>query len=231
ITTTLSLFIVHEAYQLGAPGHVIARMLGNVALDGVFGAVPLVGDAFDVLWRANRRNVRLLREWLEHERRANVVLSNRPEIDLSLPVPQPRCGSGGVGGLHMVLEAKIRRFSGAVFGTRIAISALAVGAFIPTSAAAQTGEPLKIGYSMALTGGLGSNGRSALLAQKIWEEDTNAKGGLLGRPVKLIYYDDQTNPATVPGIYAKLLDVDKVELIIGPYGTNLQAPAMPIAMQ
>ena len=69
ITTALSLFIVHEAYQLGAPGHVIARMLGNVALDGVFGAVPVVGDAFDVLWRANRRNVLLLREWLDHERR------------------------------------------------------------------------------------------------------------------------------------------------------------------
>src|SRR5262245_15292078 len=77
ITTALSLFIVHEAYQLGAPGHVIARLLGNVAVDGVFGAVPvdggfgavpLVGDAFDVLWRANRRNVRLLREWLDHER-------------------------------------------------------------------------------------------------------------------------------------------------------------------
>jgi hypothetical protein len=67
ITTALSLFIVHEAYQLGAPSHVIARMLGTVALDGVFGAVPLVGDAFDVLWRANRRNMRLLREWLEGE--------------------------------------------------------------------------------------------------------------------------------------------------------------------
>ena len=68
ITTALSLFIVHEAYQLGTPGHVIARMLGNVALDGVFGAVPLVGDAFDVLWRANRRNMRLLREWLERDK-------------------------------------------------------------------------------------------------------------------------------------------------------------------
>ena len=65
----LSLFIVHEAYQFGAPSHVIARMLGNVALDGVFGAVPLVGDAFDVLWRANQRNMRLLREWLEREER------------------------------------------------------------------------------------------------------------------------------------------------------------------
>ena len=84
---------------------------------------------------------------------------------------------------------------------------------------------------MALTGGLAPNGRSALLAQKIWEEDTNAKGGLLGRPVKLIHYDDQTNPATVPGIYTKLLDVDKVDLIIGGYGTNLLAPALPIAMQ
>src|SRR5260221_3244402 len=100
-----------------------------------------------------------------------------------------------------------------------------------TGAAAQSGEPIKIGYSMALTGGLGPNGRSALLAQKIWEEDINAKGGLLGRPVKLIYYDDQTNPATVPGIYTKLLDIDKVDLIIGGYGTNLLAPAMPIAME
>jgi Domain of unknown function (DUF4112) len=69
ISTALSLFIVHEAFHLGAPGHVIARMLGNVALDGAFGAVPLVGDAFDVLWRANRRNMRLLREWLEREER------------------------------------------------------------------------------------------------------------------------------------------------------------------
>ena len=65
---------------------------------------------------------------------------------------------------------------------------------------------------MAMTGGLGPNGKSALLAWKIWEEDVNAKGGLLGRKVKLVYYDDQSNPSTVPGIYTKLLDVDKVDL-------------------
>ena len=56
-------------YHLGAPGPVIARMLGYVPLDGVLGGVPLVGDVFDVLWRANRRNVRLLLEWLEYEHR------------------------------------------------------------------------------------------------------------------------------------------------------------------
>src|SRR5262245_1201149 len=100
----------------------------------------------------------------------------------------------------MPLEMKIR-LSDAASGALFAISALAAGAFVPASAAAQTGEPVKIGYSMALTGGLAANGRSALLAQKIWEEDVNAQGGLLGRPVKLIYYDDQTNPATEPGIY------------------------------
>src|SRR6266852_2292147 len=100
-----------------------------------------------------------------------------------------------------------------------------------SSAAAQSGEPIKIGFSMAMTGGLGPNGKSALLADKIWEEDVNAKGGLLGRPVKLIYYDDQTNPASVPGIYTKLLDVDKVDIIMGGYGTNMLAPAMPVAIQ
>ena len=69
VTTAMSLWIVHEAHQLGAPKHVIARMLGNVALDSVVGAVPLVGDAFDVMWRSNRRNMRLLQEWLDRENR------------------------------------------------------------------------------------------------------------------------------------------------------------------
>jgi branched-chain amino acid transport system substrate-binding protein len=99
------------------------------------------------------------------------------------------------------------------------------------AASAQTGDPIKIGYSMAKTGGLAPNGKSALLAQRIWEEDINARGGLLGRPIKLVHYDDQSNPATVPGIYTKLLDVDKVDLIIGPYATAQIAPAMPIVIQ
>jgi Periplasmic binding protein len=80
----------------------------------------------------------------------------------------------------------------------IAVLVFVVAAAFTTPAAAQSGEPIKIGYSMALTGGLAPHGKSALLAQKIWEEDTNAKGGLLGRPVKLIYYDDQTNPGQYP---------------------------------
>jgi len=101
----------------------------------------------------------------------------------------------------------------------------------PAQAQAPSGEPIKIGYGISQTGGLAPNGKSALLAQKIWEEDINAKGGLLGRPVKLVYYDDQTNPAAVPGIYQKLLDVDKVDLIIGGYGTNMLAPAMPVVIQ
>ncbi len=95
-------------------------------------------------------------------------------------------------------------------------------------APAVAAEPIKIGFGMALTGGLAASGKAALLAMQIWEEETNAKGGLLGRPVKLIYYDDQSNPATVPGIFTKLLDVDKVDLAVGDYGTNLLAPAMPI---
>ena len=96
---------------------------------------------------------------------------------------------------------------------------------------AMADEPIRIGYSMALTGPLAANGKSALLAQKIWEEDINAKGGLLGRPVKLVYYDDQSNPSTVPAIYTKLLDVDKVDLVVGGYATNMVAPALPVMMQ
>src|SRR5262249_27184798 len=115
--------------------------------------------------------------------------------------------------------------------TAAALGALMAGALLAGPAVAQTGEPIKIGFSMALTGGLAPNGKSALLAQKIWEEDINAKGGLLGRPVKLIYYDDKSSPAEVPAIYTKLLDVDKVDLVIGPYATAQIAPAMPIVIQ
>ena len=93
---------------------------------------------------------------------------------------------------------------------------------------AQSGNPITIGFAMSLTGPLAANGKQALLGMKIWEEEINAKGGLLGRPVKLVFYDDQTNPSTVPGIYTKLLDVDKVELVIGGYATNMVAPAMPV---
>ena len=66
---------------------------------------------------------------------------------------------------------------------------------------------------------------------QIWRDDVNKAGGLLGRPVELVYYDDQTNPATVPGIYTKLPDVDKVDLVVSGYGTNLIAPAMPIMIE
>src|SRR5262245_53451665 len=92
-------------------------------------------------------------------------------------------------------------------------------------------EPIKIGFSMALTGPLAPNGKQALLGMKIWEEETNAKGGLLGRQVKLVNYDDQTQPSTVPAIYTKLIDVDKVDLVLGGYGTNMVAPAMPVIIQ
>jgi len=108
-----------------------------------------------------------------------------------------------------------------------ALTACAISAAAPATAQ----EPIKIGFGMALTGPLGANGKSALLAMKIWEEDINAKGGLLGRKVQLINYDDQSNPSTVPGIYTKLLDVDKVDLVMGGYATNVLAPAMPVVMQ
>jgi len=118
-------------------------------------------------------------------------------------------------------------------GLRALLGGGAVAALVLAGApvSAQQGEPIKIGFAMALTGPLAANGKQALLGAKIWEETVNKKGGLLGRPVKLVYYDDQSNPSTVPGIYTKLLDVDKVELVVGPYATAQIAPAMPVIIQ
>ena len=110
-------------------------------------------------------------------------------------------------------------------------AAAALAALFAACAPGFAAEPVQIGLGMALSGQLAPNGKAALTGMKIWQEDVNANGGLLGRPVKLVFYDDQSNPANVPGIYAKLLDVDKVDLIVSGYATNMVAPALVVAMQ
>jgi branched-chain amino acid transport system substrate-binding protein len=99
------------------------------------------------------------------------------------------------------------------------------------SAIAQGKAPIKIGFSIAQTGALAALGKSALLARQIWLDDVNARGGILGRPVQLVVYDDQSNPATVAGIYSKLMDVDKVDILYAPYASHVQAPALHMAKQ
>jgi branched-chain amino acid transport system substrate-binding protein len=110
-----------------------------------------------------------------------------------------------------------------------AIAALLLAASF--TAPAFAADPVRVGFSMALTGGVAAIGKQVLAALQIWRDDVNAKGGLLGRPVELVFYDDQSNPANVPPIYTKLIDVDKVDLLIGPYATNMVAPAIPVMMQ
>ncbi len=109
--------------------------------------------------------------------------------------------------------------------------ALAFGLAGALAPAAQAQQPIRVGIGIAQTGTLGGGGKAALLALQMWVEDVNAKGGLLGRKVELIAYDDQSNPGTTPGIYTKLLDVDKADLLIAPYGTVPTAPIMPLVKQ
>jgi len=105
-------------------------------------------------------------------------------------------------------------------------AALALGASIPGAALLGQERPLKIGMSIAQTGPLAASGKAALVALGMWVEEVNARGGLLGRKVELIAYDDQGSPSATPGLYAKLLDVDQVDLLIAPYGTVPTAPLM-----
>ena len=106
-----------------------------------------------------------------------------------------------------------------------------LAATVPTSMAFAQSAPVKIGMSMPQTGGLGAGGQAALIGLRMWVDDVNAKGGLLGRKVDFIVYDDQSNGANTPGIYTKLLDVDKVDILIAPYATNPTAPIMPLVKE
>ena len=113
---------------------------------------------------------------------------------------------------------------------RAVVTLSAVLIWAAGSAVAQVPNPIRIGFSIPLTGGLASNGRAILATYQMWQDDINASGGLLGRKVEFIYYDDQSNPANVPAIYAKLLDVDRIDLVIASYGTNMTLPLMPVVV-
>src|SRR5436190_19254497 len=114
-------------------------------------------------------------------------------------------------------NACLRRSAGTFIGA--VIVACLAGAW-PVAQIAHAADPIKIGFSMGLTGANAPNGKQLLVAIEIWRDDINAKGGLLGRPVELVFYDDQTLPQNEPSIYTKLMNVDKVDLLLGPYGTN-----------
>jgi branched-chain amino acid transport system substrate-binding protein len=90
---------------------------------------------------------------------------------------------------------------------------------------------LKVGYCLSLSGALASNGKTARLAHQIWQENLNKTGGILGRPVELVCLDDQTNPNLVADLYMRLLDIEKVDVVVGGYGDNSVAPAMPLIME
>jgi branched-chain amino acid transport system substrate-binding protein len=94
-----------------------------------------------------------------------------------------------------------------------------------------TSAPIRIGYCLSLTGPVADNSRSARLAHDIWREDINNRGGLLGRPVELICHDDHADASRVPGIYKRLMDEDRVDLVVGGYGTNSLLPAMRLIME
>ncbi|WFU92212.1 amino acid ABC transporter substrate-binding protein (plasmid) [Rhizobium sp. CC1099] len=108
------------------------------------------------------------------------------------------------------------------------VMALTMGALTLAQPAWSEDQPIKIGTSMALSGPLAAGGRQSQLALQMWVEEVNSRGGLLGRKVELVSYDDQGSPAQSPGIFSKLIDLDQVDLLIAPYGTVPAAAVMPM---
>jgi branched-chain amino acid transport system substrate-binding protein len=117
-----------------------------------------------------------------------------------------------------------------LLATASAGAALAASLGLTSNVGAQQ-PPIKIGMSMPQTGGLAGGGKASLLGIEIWRDDVNAKGGLLGRKVELVVYDDKSSASETPAIYSKLLDVDKVDLLFAPYATVPTAPIMPMVKQ
>src|ERR1700761_2691653 len=113
-----------------------------------------------------------------------------------------------------------------LLGAALTVAGLAI---IPAASAQQ--PPIKIGMSMAQTGGLAGGGKASQLGVEIWRDDINARGGLLGRKGQPAIYDDKSSASETPAIYSKLIDVDKVDILFAPYATVPTAPIMPLVKQ
>jgi len=89
--------------------------------------------------------------------------------------------------------------------------------------------PLRIGASISLTGRYDRTGKELMNGYEVWRDQVNTKGGIMGRRIELVIYDDQSDPETSRNLYEKLISEDKVDLIIGPYSSPVTLPASTVA--
>jgi branched-chain amino acid transport system substrate-binding protein len=117
------------------------------------------------------------------------------------------------------------------FGCRGVVAALVLLGFVTTVAAAPSGPPVRIGGTLALTGPLAPTALLHKIAGEIYVEELNKANGLLGRPVEWVLLDDQSKPDVARSLYEKLITVDKVDLLMGPYATSAILAAMGVAQR
>jgi branched-chain amino acid transport system substrate-binding protein len=102
---------------------------------------------------------------------------------------------------------------------------------VSAAGAAPAGPPLRVGSSLALTGPLAATGLVHKIVGEIYVEQLNRKNGLLGRPVEWVLLDDQSKPDVARTLYERLITVDKVDLLLGPYATANILSAMAVAQR
>jgi len=95
--------------------------------------------------------------------------------------------------------------------------------------AGPAGTPVTVGFTVSLTGSFAADGQAVLKGYQLWRDDVNRNGGLLGRPVKLVYLNDNSDPKTAQRDYTKLITQDHVNLTVGPFSTLLTVPAGQVA--
>ena len=110
--------------------------------------------------------------------------------------------------------------------TAAAAAAFALAAGSPGDADAQ--DKIQIGASLSLTGGLARSGEPLRKGYVLWAEDVNKRGGIMGKQVEMVVYDDQSDSSTAAKLYEKLITEDKVELLIGPYGSSMSNAAAAV---
>src|SRR5215831_17556025 len=147
-------------------------------------------------------------------------------------IPPRTEGCGREEGIVSRSSARAARIAAVTALAAAGLAACGVGSTATPSASSAggpSGTPIRVGMTVSLTGDFAADGQAALKGYQLWRDDVNRHGGLLGRPVQLVYLDDKSNPAAVTQDYTALIAQKNVNLLLGPFSSVLTVPAAQVA--
>jgi len=132
--------------------------------------------------------------------------------------------------VRILYSKAITKIQAVIVGIIVIVAiAASVGAYLLFVSPSKEKTEILVGAAVSLTGGYSEHGKQVAEGYRLWEEDVNSRGGLLGKPARFIIYDDKSDPTTTKSLYERLITIDQVDLLLGPYPSSCAMSSAPVA--